>query len=822
MALESGEYGDNDALVDEPPAEEFPVTGESDDGEFEEIDELPEDGEGDFSENLAKRLDPTQAARIVAKYLEYVEKDEKARQKRDEQYEEGIRRTGLGKDAPGGADFDGASKAVHPMLAEACVDFQSRQINHLMPVTSDCVVPDLRPNTPPEEVLRTERKAAHMSWQLAKQIQEYRPALEKLLSQIPLSGTGYLKLYYSSREKRPCAEIASVGDVFIPYEATDFYTAQRVTHRTLITEPEFDARVRSGLYLDLDYAIPEEPKESKSRKATDKIEGKARTDYSERSVRTLVDIYVVDNFEVDDMVAEDEGSAPYILTIDVSSRTICSLYRNWKPDSPRKERINWLVEFPFIPWDGAYAIGQTHLIGSLSGAATGALRALLDSAHINNAPTMVTLKGTRFSGQSKRIAIGSTVEVQSQAGVDDIRKLMHPLEFNPPSPVLMELLGFLIKEARGVVQTTQDTADDNQNMPVGTKMANIQEGMVVYSAIHARMFFSQQKALETLHTMNELYGYEVQPDVDPSMVPQEDDYEHPCRVRPASDPGVFSETQKFGQLQFTMDMQQRAPQLYDDREIHKWAHKLMNTPNLDKIMPEPKPPADENPATEDIKMGMGQPATALPNQDHMAHLMAHADFINSPLYGRNPLIAVKLLPTALNHMAEHLLFAYAEAMMGMIEGAAGDSIKNLIDPDPQITEAISQAVSHASRPVLDRMQKLPEMQYVMKAMSEAHAYLQEISPPMPQDPAMVLAQAEMKKAENEKLSDEQKTALELRKQDLKEEEAAFREGKDFILEDKALDIKERAQTLQEIKTGIDLQYMMTPGETGETKPKTGV
>jgi hypothetical protein len=70
---------------------------------------------------------------LASKFLDLISKDKEARKKRDEQYEEGIRRTGLGDDAPGGAQFNGASKVVHPMMTEACIDFASRAIKELLP-----------------------------------------------------------------------------------------------------------------------------------------------------------------------------------------------------------------------------------------------------------------------------------------------------------------------------------------------------------------------------------------------------------------------------------------------------------------------------------------------------------------------------------------------------------------------------------------------------------------------------------------------------------------------------------------------------------------
>ena len=89
--------------------------------------------EEDFFENLAEKLPESVLTLEGGGLHELLIQDKEARKKRDEQYEEGLRRTGLGNDAPGGAEFDGASRAVHPVLAEACVDFSSRAVRELFP-----------------------------------------------------------------------------------------------------------------------------------------------------------------------------------------------------------------------------------------------------------------------------------------------------------------------------------------------------------------------------------------------------------------------------------------------------------------------------------------------------------------------------------------------------------------------------------------------------------------------------------------------------------------------------------------------------------------
>jgi hypothetical protein len=101
------------------------VVEELDDGSAIVSDPETPEVESVFDENLAETLNSPLLLRLGQDLVESVELDKEARKKRDKQYEEGLRRTGLGDDAPGGADFEGASDVVHPVLAEACVDFES-------------------------------------------------------------------------------------------------------------------------------------------------------------------------------------------------------------------------------------------------------------------------------------------------------------------------------------------------------------------------------------------------------------------------------------------------------------------------------------------------------------------------------------------------------------------------------------------------------------------------------------------------------------------------------------------------------------------------
>ena len=100
-------------------------------------------------------------------------------------------------------------------------------------------------------------------------------------------------------------------------------------------------------------------------------------------------------------------------------------------------------------------------------------------------------------------------EIEGGAMVDDIRKIAMPLPFGGPSPTLFQLLGFLVDAGQSVVQTSfEKLSDTNPNMPVGTTMALIEQGMVVFSSIHSRLHSSMERCFKILHRINSAYMVE--------------------------------------------------------------------------------------------------------------------------------------------------------------------------------------------------------------------------------------------------------------------------------------------------------------------------
>ena len=671
----------------------------------------------DFYANMAETMETYELDRIAMRYIDLLEKDKNAREDRDKQYEEGIRRTGLGKDAPGGANFMGASRAVHPIMAEGCVDFASRAIKEMFPpdgpVRTKIIgeVDDLKQQ-------RAERKRDFLNWQITEQIEEFRDEQEQMLTQLPLGGSQYIKVWYDERQKRPTIEFLPIDRIILPFAASNFYTAQRAAEVHEITEWEYKRRVSTGMYIDgFSFTSSIEPEQTKSQKANDKIEGKAFQD-NEDGLRKVFHIYTY--LEFDDDKHSGAEMAPYIMMVDEQSSKVIGLYRNWEDGDDTMTKLDWIVEFKFIPWRGAFAIGLPHLIGGLSAALTGALRALLDSAHINNAATMLKLKGAKLSGQTQQVEVTQVAEIEGAPGVDDIRKIAMPMPFNPPSPVLFQLLGWLSTAAKGVVTTSEEKiADVTSNAPVGTTQALIEQGAAVYSAIHARLHKSQERLIKILCRLNRWHFDEMRKgDIVEDMNIQRDDFNRNTDVIPVSDPHIFSETQRMAQMQSVLLRSDKNPDLYDAKAVEERFLKQLKIPNVSELLRNVPAPEQRTLADENAAMSIGQPAYAYLQQDHIAHIQGHLMFGLDPSFGSNPFIAPQFTHNAIEHIKQHMTLWYLNRMNGYVANLRGGKpVSNYDNPKltaiiDQLYASVGQHVALDSKEVFSQI--LPQIQQLQQ------------------------------------------------------------------------------------------------------------
>ena len=704
-----------------------------------------------LAEDDSNELDPYERDAMGQELLELIERDIEDRAKRDEQYEEGLRRTGLGNDAPGGASFPGASRVVHPILAECAIDYSSKILRELFPPDGP-VKTKIPGKVTAAKLDKAERKAKHMNWQLTEQIPEYRGELEQVQTQIPIGGAAYIHWWYDKKMKRPACEAIYIDDMILPFAAASFYSARRRTIRRTLTQQEFDSRVLSGLYRDIDASAPPAvPEQTKTASANDKIEGKRAISDNIDGLRIVYESYVF--WQVTD---DDEEVSPYIFHINEEDGAVLGIYRNWEEDDESRTELEWDVEHAFIPWRGAYPLGLPNLIGTMSGAMTGSLRALLDTAHINNSATMLKLKGAREGGQTKQVAVTEITEIEAPTETDDIRKIAMPMPFNQPSPVLFQLLGFLDGAARGVVRTALDDSamDTSTNVPVGTQMSRVEQGMSVYSAIHSRQHVAQAKTLAILSRLNRWHLKDKETyDALGEMIVYQRDYEGPCDVVPVSDPNIFSEQQRFSQVQAVAARAQLLPQLYKLPEVEKRIMKMLKVPGGEELLVETFDAKDQDAVTENVWMALKRPVKAYDHQDHQAHIITHLAFLSDPNFGGSPLIAPTIVQGAIEHLKEHIVLWYQDHMHQLAARAVGIPMDRILQDKSDEARTKFDALMSTVSAIIHNPKFVQPPRYIqaipqalMGLLQSAQAGVAAMAPLMqmmaPQDPAGASQRAE--------------------------------------------------------------------------------
>lgn len=739
-----------------------PAVEDTDDGgAIVTLDEEAPARDDAFFANLAEDMPETELTTLAADLVKKIEKDQQAREQRVKQYEEGIQRTGLGNDAPGGAQFNGASKAVHPVITEACIDFSARIMKEMMPFdgpVKDKVIGE----TTDEKVQKAKRKTRFMNWQITEQMPEFRSEFEQMETQVPLGGSQYFTLYFDKKLGRPVPEFVAIDDMLLPFATANFYSSHRKTRVLHLTEMEYENRVRQKMYRDLEL-IPESqmPEETAAAQATNKVEGRTSNEENIDGLRDIYECYVY--LELND----DDETLPYIVSIDKASERILSIYRNYQPDDETKSAIDHLFEFDFIRWRGAYGIGIPHIAGGLAGAITGALRALLDSALINNMPTLLKMKGASRGGETISLQPTEVMEVDGQLSPDqDIRKTMMPIPFNPPSPVLFQLLGFLTDAAKGVVRTSLDNEamDTNANTPVGTQLSRVEQGLVVFGGIFMRQYTSMNRVLKRLHEINRDYLPEMRlPQLDNELMVDPKDFQGAMDVVPVANPTIYSEQQRLAQFNA---LQQRAallPQLYKLDEIERsFVKDVLKIPNGDKFLNIPPEAERRTAAAENVALMVGKEEIEVyPDQDDLAHIQAHVQFFQSPVLGGNPVAAMKALPLLLPHLLKHQAALYSKGVEQMkpiiaMQLKQAHATATALGQNPGPVPTPDQIEALASLHVEQTLAKNPIIAMAQPIMAQMGQAIQAMQP---QDPMRIEAQKAQAEAQA-KMQDAQAKAQE--------------------------------------------------------------
>ena len=704
-----GETGDENTSIEYDP-EDGGVVVEFKTNKDEGLsEEQVEETEEEFYRNLVDDLDEDVLDDIAIKVHENFTSDKESRAEWESMFERGFDLLGL-KLEETSEPFEGACTAVHPVLIESAVKFQSKATQELFPAAGP-VKSQIIGEVTEEKEDQAQRVKQFMNYQITDQMPEYFDEFERMLFHLPLIGSAFKKIYFDSNLNRPVSEFVPIDQFYVSYYATDLRRADRYTHVIYRSEVEMKRDIASGMYADIDLPTAGTPDLAPISQKMDTIMGLSPSGNNDSQYVVLEQHCYL---ELPEPFNDDEAIAlPYIVTIEEQTQQVLSIRRNYNKDDKRKEKKMFFTHYKFVPGFGFYGLGLIHFLGNLTMTATAAMRSLVDAGQFATLPGGFKAKGMRIVGDNDPIAPGEFREVEATG--NDLSKMIINLPYKEPSQTLFQMLNFVTATAQKFADTSEQVVADAASYgPVGTTMALLEASSKFFSAIHKRIHKSQHEEFKLLGRIN----YEYLPEESTCDVPNgtlnifKKDFDGRIDIIPVSDPNIPSSAHRMMMAQLALQLSQSSPPgMFNVEELNKTILTAANIPNLDKIMPRKPDPIPLDPVSDIQAAVKGIPIKAFIGQNHDAHIQVKTAYLQDPMNGANPMMQ-RIAPVLQANIQEHMIMKYQEQVNGVaqsiIQQQGPQAVEAGIDPnDPRVME---QVIAMAADQVMQANQAMAASQ----------------------------------------------------------------------------------------------------------------
>lgn len=735
--------------------------------DFEPVEESLEievDVDTGFYENLVDLLDEDDLKDIGHQVIDKFEADKDSRAEWEAMFERGFDLLGL-KLEDTSEPFEGAATAVHPLLIESAVKFQSKASQELFPPKGPVKAQVLGEVTY-EKQLQADRVQNFMNYQLTEQMPEYFDEFERMLFHLPLIGSAIKKIYYDASLDRPVSEFVPIDQFYVSYYATDLRRADRYTHVIYRSPNELSRQIAAGMYADVELPSAGIPNLSGMAEKMDTVLGLSPAGDNDPQYVLLEQHCYLEIPE--DKLAHGEGIAcPYIVTVEEKSGQVLSIRRNWNEGDEKHTKKLHFTHYRYVPGFGFYGLGLIHFLGNLTMSATAAMRSLLDAGQFANLPGGFKAKGVRIVGDNDPIAPGEFKDVEA-TGVD-LSKAIVPLPFKEPSATLFNMMQYITGAGQKFADSTEQViADSGGYGPVGTTMALLEASSKFFSAIHKRLHKAQRDEFKILARVD----YEYLPDEYPYDLPGccervlKSDFDGRVDIIPVSDPNIPSNAQRMMLIQMVQQIAaQSPPGMFDMEAINRMLLQTANVPDVDYLMPRKEEAIPQDPLSDIKTASEGKPIKAFTGQNHDAHIGFKMAFLQDPTNAQNPAM-VKLAPALQANISEHMLLKYEEQLKGMMQQG-----EQMIMQNPQMAMQVEQQLSQMPE---------PEAMIQMQAAQQLMQMHQQMMQKGPQTPEQQMVQLEAQRLQVEQQKNQTLAAKEQVNAALKNRDLDLKEQKIFL------------------------------------------
>jgi len=550
---------------------------------------------GDHYSNLAEDLGDDVLGVIASDLLRDIEDDDRSRSEWLQMREKALGLLGI-KIAPprsdsssGGAPFEGMSSYQDGALLEACVRFQANAIGELLPAAGPVKVHNEGAPIQQNDMLADALEKAVNNF-LTVGSPEYVPDHDRMFFQVGWSGAGIVKGYHCPLRRRPVIESIDAKDLIVSDQATDLDSAQRVTHVIKMNKPTLIRMQIAGAYREIDLSPPERNPTVVDTKI-EQLQGISKTASRPEEIdRTIYECYC--DYEIPGHEHKHKGKEtglplPYKITIDKASRKILEIRRNWKEDDEDCRKRTTFVMYEYARAFGLWPLGLMHLMGNTVNGITAAFRIAIDNGMIGNFPYWIYAK--TGSGQDKndfRAGPGQGIPFVCDANSKISDKIM-PAPRVPLDPAFMQVVTQLKTDVSRIGGTAEmQVGEGNQQAPVGTTIALIEQATKVEGAAHKRMHQAQGKEFRMLRELLQedpeaLWRHTGKPPYNAdTIITALNDYD----LIPQADPNVSSHMMRMSKAEAAKQLVMAGPQLWDIKSVTEWYCDQIGIPEMKRFM----------------------------------------------------------------------------------------------------------------------------------------------------------------------------------------------------------------------------------------------
>jgi hypothetical protein len=570
------------------------LDGKSIGGEETEVERARE-----WFSNLVDDIDSGELVRISEELMRGVRDDIESRREWIEDRAQGIKLLGLKIEIPGlqgatdGAPVEGMSKIRHPLLLEAVLRFQANARSEMLPTDGPVKIRnDAVASTIEQDALGNalEKDLNHYLTAVAS---EYYPDTDRMLLMLGFGGTSFKKVYFCPLRNRPVSESVDADDLIVSNSATDLRNAKRVTHRTTMRPSTVKRLQILGVYRDVDLSTPKPIDLDSVQREKNAQQGISQESFNpEDRDREIYECYCeldIEGFEHKYKGKESGLEIPYRVTIDVSTKEILSIVRNYDEDNAAlpTARQNF-VKYTFVPGMGFYDLGLLHILGNTTNALTAAWREMLDAGMYANFPGFLMADtGARQNTNIFRVPPGGGALVKT--GGLPISQAIMPLPYKDVGSGLMTLSDNMATTGARIGGTAEmAVGEGKQDAPVGTTLAMIEQATKVLNAVHKRMHAAQAEEFQLLarcfkenpESFWQRKGKPSYPWDEHNFVQALND----CELIPQADPNTSSQTQRLMKIMALKQLAAANPSMYDPIAIDTAALKAIGWSNPEQFL----------------------------------------------------------------------------------------------------------------------------------------------------------------------------------------------------------------------------------------------